>query len=61
MYGTAEQVGQELVCPDCGTPTVVRPPAVQSHESGADAALLPVHEEYGLLEGVIQPAPIRPW
>ena len=26
MYGAIEQVGQTLICPDCGTPAVVPPP-----------------------------------
>jgi uncharacterized protein YbaR (Trm112 family) len=60
MYGTAEQVGQELVCPDCGTPTIVPPLAAKAQEPGTPAELLPVHEEYGILEGVIQPAPDSP-
>ena len=61
MYGTAQQVGEELVCPDCGTRTVVRPPAAESPEKKGDAAHLqeaPAQpEEYAILEGVDQPAP----
>jgi DNA-directed RNA polymerase subunit RPC12/RpoP len=60
MYGTAEQVGLELVCPDCGTRTVVRPLLAESQEPGTEAELPLLHEEYGILEGVIQPAPDSP-
>ena len=30
LYGTPDQVGQELKCPDCGTKTVLRPPPPQA-------------------------------
>ena len=60
MYGTAEQIGHELVCPDCGTRTIVLPPVCPAPEVETGAELLPVHEEYAILEGVVQPAPDSP-
>ena len=46
MHGELEQVGQTLVCPDCGTPAVVPPPA-----SRAASRVTPIPvEEYPLLE-----------
>jgi DNA-directed RNA polymerase subunit RPC12/RpoP len=60
MYGTAEQVGQELVCPDCGTRAIVRPLAAEPVGTAGQQEMPPVREEYGILEGVIQPAPDSP-
>ena len=45
-YGTLEQIGQKLVCPDCGTSVVVPPPA----EAEQRAAAPRVFEEYPLHE-----------
>ena len=56
MYATPEQVGQNLICPDCGTATVVRPsasvrrPAAQKPKEAAA-------EIYNVLEGSDQPPP----
>jgi DNA-directed RNA polymerase subunit RPC12/RpoP len=35
MYGTIEQVGQKLSCPDCGTPSVVPPPTAVARVTAA--------------------------
>jgi hypothetical protein len=48
MYGAAEQIGQAMVCPDCGTATVVPPPTGSSHP----AAKHVTYEEYPLLDEV---------
>jgi len=46
MQATEDQVGQKLVCPDCGTPSVVAAPK-RSARPGAPA---PVHESYAVFE-----------
>ena len=38
VYTTVELVGQKLVCPDCGTPTVVPPPALPAAPVAAPVA-----------------------
>ena len=52
MYATEDQLGQEMVCPDCGTATIVRRPVepeVQDHPPIQRA------EEYALYQGEGQP------
>lgn len=48
MYGAPEQIGQALVCPDCGTATVVQPPTGSPHPAAKHVTL----EEYPLLDEV---------
>ncbi len=49
MYATPQQVGQKIVCPDCGTGTVVRPappekPLVLRPAQAANVEIYNVHE-----------------
>lgn len=46
MYGTVEQIGQELVCPDCGASTALPPPTDSAKPTGRQVVL----EEYPLLD-----------
>lgn len=46
MYGTVAQVGQTLVCPDCGTSAVIPPPPA----SRTSAAKQVMFEEYSVLD-----------
>ena len=39
MYGTIEQVGQKLSCPDCGTASVVPPPPAVAKATAVPAAV----------------------
>ncbi len=55
MYATPEQVGQNLICPDCGTATAVRP-AVPVRRPAA-AKPKEAAEIYNVLEGSDQPPP----
>lgn len=57
LYATEDQVGRQIVCPDCRVPTVVRrpaEPAAKGHPPGMTAG---VDEEYAVREGVDQPPP----
>jgi DNA-directed RNA polymerase subunit RPC12/RpoP len=49
MYGAVEQIGQTLVCPDCGTPAVVPPPPIVPTKPVAPPV---VGETYALCEEV---------
>jgi DNA-directed RNA polymerase subunit RPC12/RpoP len=49
----ADQLGQEIACPDCGTLTVVRPPLESPPKPKAVPAYL--DDEYALCEGIHQP------
>ena len=48
MFGAIEQVGQEIICPDCGKATVVPPPKAPAKPAAARAAI----GEYSLLAEV---------
>lgn len=39
MYGTVEQMGQKLICPDCGTASAVPPPQAVARATAAPAAV----------------------
>jgi len=56
MLATLDQVGREIVCPDCELPAIV-PAPVEPAESPPDAAADEVrrHDEYVLAAGVDQP------
>jgi DNA-directed RNA polymerase subunit RPC12/RpoP len=56
MYATAEQVGEQLLCPDCGTRTLVRPPPPPPKKTSADFRVAPT-EEYAVQESLGQPPP----
>ena len=53
MYGTVEQVGQKLTCPDCGTASVVPPPRAVAKATAAPAAVdvYPLASEAGPTAG----------
>jgi DNA-directed RNA polymerase subunit M/transcription elongation factor TFIIS len=56
MHATEEQVGDKLVCPDCGTTTVVRRPnRPEPRLTPADFRVKP-NEEFDVCDGVDQPA-----
>ena len=44
MQVPEDQVGQQIVCPDCRVPMVVRPPAATGQEQGVPAAQLGEYE-----------------
>jgi len=56
MQCTEDEVGQVTVCPDCGTSTVVHPPAPAAKKGPADFRV-GAQEEYALAEGEDQPPP----
>jgi DNA-directed RNA polymerase subunit M/transcription elongation factor TFIIS len=56
MYATPEQVGQNLICPDCGTATAVRP-AAPTRKPAAEKLKEAAAEIYNVLEGSDQPPP----
>jgi DNA-directed RNA polymerase subunit RPC12/RpoP len=55
MYATEAEVGQEMVCPDCGTKTVVPPPQTPTEIDDPDEIAARRQDEYTVL-GVEQPA-----
>ena len=59
MYGTADQVGQQLVCPDCDTKVLV-PAAIRPAGDAGASIEVSAHEGYDLLEGIVQPAADSP-
>jgi hypothetical protein len=57
MYATPAQVGQSLICPDCGTSTVVRPAPPTRMPAPQNPNSAPAAEIYNVLEGTDQPPP----
>lgn len=57
LDATEEEVGQRMVCPDCGTACVVPAPSSATSPSSQSGPLLPPVEIYGVAEGLGQPPP----
>jgi len=57
MSAAPNQVGQKVVCPDCGTPAVVPAPSQQETVSRSPAAPSEPADIYNVLEGRDQPPP----
>lgn len=55
MLGTEDQVGRQLVCPDCGTPVVVPAPSVAPAKQGSPAAGAEGVGGYDVYQGEGQP------
>ena len=60
LRGTNKQVGKALVCPDCGTKTVVPPPQKAKPKAFIGAAAGTDLGEYGLSEPNVPPDPSIP-
>lgn len=55
MYAAADQVGQEITCPDCGTRTKVPAPAPARDAPATGPAAIAADDEYPLYQGEGQP------
>lgn len=54
MYASPSQMGQEMVCPDCGTPARVAPPPPRPAPPSDPSATKPI-EDYPVYQGEGQP------
>jgi len=56
MDATPDQIGQEIVCPDCHTPAVVPPLPEPAAEEDPPVIKVGTDDEYAVCEGVDQPS-----